>query len=227
MYVRDNFWTDTGLTVNGAWSVSASGTAQWRNYPYKDYAGPTGVSGNFAGVSVDPRFPHFSVIAKVGSVVYGVGNFASGTGSGKLSVRVNDTNVIDNEGVFSIKISASVDPCASFAGASLTPRIVAPNVPLGSPPPDVVAIGPGVELKSLLKLAGIVASPNCSCNARAAQMDAWGEYGCAVRLPEITGWLKEEATKRNLWFFPPAGVALILAAISLSGLKRLWRGIKQ
>jgi hypothetical protein len=55
-------------------------------------------------------------------------------------------------------------------------------------------------------------------------MDVWGEWECLKRLPEICGWLKEEAEKRELWFFPPAGVALILAAISLSALKRPFRG---
>jgi len=79
-------------------------------------------------------------------------------------------------------------------------------------------------MKFLLGLAGIVASPTCSCNARAAQMDTWGEWESLKRFPEIYGWLKEEAEKRELWFFPPAGVVLILAAISLSALKRAFRG---
>jgi hypothetical protein len=55
-------------------------------------------------------------------------------------------------------------------------------------------------------------------------MDAWGEWECLTRLPEIIGWLKEEAEKRDLWFFQPAGYALVLAAISLSALKRAIRG---
>jgi hypothetical protein len=55
-------------------------------------------------------------------------------------------------------------------------------------------------------------------------MDDWGGRVCLTRLPEICGWLKEEAEKRGLWFFPPAGYALILAAISLSALKQTLRG---
>jgi hypothetical protein len=55
-------------------------------------------------------------------------------------------------------------------------------------------------------------------------MDVWGERECLTRLPEICGWLKEEAEKRDLWFFAPAGAALILAAISLAALKRPFRG---
>jgi hypothetical protein len=58
-------------------------------------------------------------------------------------------------------------------------------------------------------------------------MDAWGEWECLRRVPEICGWLREEAEKRDLWFFPPAGIALILASISLAALKRpVWGNSK-
>jgi hypothetical protein len=76
----------------------------------------------------------------------------------------------------------------------------------------------------MLRLAGIVASPTCSCNARAAQMDAWGEWESLKRLPEICGWLKEEADKRGMWFFWPAGAALILVSVLLAALKRPFSG---
>jgi hypothetical protein len=55
-------------------------------------------------------------------------------------------------------------------------------------------------------------------------MDAWGELESLKRLPEICGWLKEEAEKREMWFFRPAGYALVLAAVLWSALKRLLRG---
>ena len=80
-----------------------------------------------------------------------------------------------------------------------------------------VACGPGTELKKLLKKIGIVASPNCSCNARARRMDeeevrepGW----CDAHLEEIVGWLREEATKRKLPFIDIAGRILVRRAIA-------------
>lgn len=63
--------------------------------------------------------------------------------------------------------------------------------------------GPGTELKKLMKsLLGIVATPDCSCNAHAAQMDEWGPDGCDTpeRLAMIVGWLEGQARARNLPF---------------------------
>ena len=63
--------------------------------------------------------------------------------------------------------------------------------------------GPGTELKKLLKsLLGIVATPDCSCNAHAVQMDEWGPDGCDTpeRLATIVGWLEGQARARNLPF---------------------------
>lgn len=73
--------------------------------------------------------------------------------------------------------------------------------------------GPGTELKALLKVIGITSSPGCSCNARAAQMDAWGADECERRIPEIVGWLGEEARKRSLPFVPFAGEQVVKLAI--------------
>lgn len=61
---------------------------------------------------------------------------------------------------------------------------------------------------------GIVASPNCSCNARAKKMDEWGPDECEKRIDEIVGWLKEEAHKRKLPFIDYAGRLLVKRAIS-------------
>jgi hypothetical protein len=58
-------------------------------------------------------------------------------------------------------------------------------------------------------------------------MDAWGGWESLRRLPEICNWLKEEADTREMWFFRPAGYALVLAAISLAALKRPFRGINK
>jgi hypothetical protein len=60
--------------------------------------------------------------------------------------------------------------------------------------------GVGTELKKLLKLIGITASPTCSCNARAKTMDENGTQWCEDNKDTIIEWLKEEANKRNLPF---------------------------
>lgn len=73
--------------------------------------------------------------------------------------------------------------------------------------------GPGTELKSLLKFIGITASPNCKCNSRAKQMDAWGCDVCETKIDEIVGWLKEEAYNRKLPFVETAAKLLIKRAI--------------
>ena len=84
----------------------------------------------------------------------------------------------------------------------------------GPPRPPAPAHGPGTELKKLLKLVGITATPNCSCNARAKRMDQEGCDWCAAHLDEIVGWLREEANKRKLPFLDAAGRVLVRRAIS-------------
>lgn len=74
--------------------------------------------------------------------------------------------------------------------------------------------GPGTELKKLLSKIGIKASPNCSCNKRAALMDTNGIEWCENNIDTIVGWLKEEATKRKLPFIDMAGRILVKKAIS-------------
>ena len=77
----------------------------------------------------------------------------------------------------------------------------------------VPAIGPGTELKSLLKTIGIVASPTCSCNNRAQVMDEKGCDWCEENIDTISGWLAEEAKKRKLPYVHAAGRMLIRLAI--------------
>jgi len=79
--------------------------------------------------------------------------------------------------------------------------------------PTTLASGPGTELKKLLKLVGITAGPNCSCNVRAATMDANGCDWCEANIDTIVGWLREEATKRKLPFVDMAGRLLVKRAI--------------
>lgn len=81
-----------------------------------------------------------------------------------------------------------------------------------APPPPTS--GPGTELKALLKdWLGIQASPNCSCNARARQMDEWGPDVCEQNLPTIVGWLEEQATARKLPFVRFAAEQAVKLAI--------------
>lgn len=77
-------------------------------------------------------------------------------------------------------------------------------------------MGPGTELKKLLKLIGITASPTCSCNARAKTMDDNGVEWCEKNIDTIISWLREEANKRNLPFIDYAAKMLVSRAISNS-----------
>jgi hypothetical protein len=74
--------------------------------------------------------------------------------------------------------------------------------------------GPGTELKKLLGRVGITATPDCSCNARAAEMDRQGVEWCEANLDTIVGWLREQATARGLPFLDVAGRMLVRRAIS-------------
>ena len=80
-------------------------------------------------------------------------------------------------------------------------------------PKQPIGRGPGTEMKKLLKKFGIMASPNCSCNARANMMDEWGPDVCETKMDLIVGWLREEASKRKLPFVDMAGRMLIKRAI--------------
>jgi len=73
--------------------------------------------------------------------------------------------------------------------------------------------GPGTELKKLLAKVGITASPDCSCNARAAEMDRQGVEWCEANLDTIVGWLREQAEARGLPFLDLAGRLLVRRAI--------------
>ena len=73
--------------------------------------------------------------------------------------------------------------------------------------------GPGTELKKLLAKVGITASPDCACNARAAEMDRQGVEWCEANLDTIVGWLREQAEARGLPFLNLAGRMLVRRAI--------------
>lgn len=80
-------------------------------------------------------------------------------------------------------------------------------------PPECLA---GTELKALLKRIGITASPNCSCNSRAYHMDQMGCPWVKDNIDLVVDWLGEEASKRGLPFFRPAGRALVTLAVRLA-----------
>jgi len=81
-------------------------------------------------------------------------------------------------------------------------------------PPAPLTNGPGTELKKLLARVGITATPDCSCNARAAEMDRQGVEWCEANLDTIVGWLREQAEARGLPFLDVAGRMLVKRAIA-------------
>jgi len=96
---------------------------------------------------------------------------------------------------------ADRQPCG-FSSVAPVPRL--------SPP---LPSGPGTELKALLAWFGIVATGDCACNARAAEMDARGPDWCEANIDTIVGWLREQAAERGLPFVDVAGRLLVRRAI--------------
>jgi hypothetical protein len=205
--------------------MSARGDSADGTFPDGATTGVT-VEGLAPGASPDTgnrfstSFNYMALLGKVGSTVFKIGSSYSGApGTGRFYLRMNReiySSGASVGGPVVITFSRLTDPCPGYTPAAIGEPIVhAAELPTP---------GPGAALKSILSLAGITSSPTCSCNARAAQMDAWGEWESLTRTPEIVGWLQEEAEKRDMWFFRPAGYALVLAAVFLSALKRPFRG---
>lgn len=78
-----------------------------------------------------------------------------------------------------------------------------------------IPCGCGQSLKASLKMIGIESSENCSCNARAAQMDVWGPELCRENIETILDWLKEQADARQMGalFVRPVVKMMVLRAI--------------
>lgn len=74
--------------------------------------------------------------------------------------------------------------------------------------------GPGSELKKLLKLIGITATPNCKCNQRAKYMDKMGPAWCRENLDTILDWLQEESSNRGMLFVRSAARLMVNRAIT-------------
>lgn len=118
---------------------------------------------------------------------------------------------------------AEVMPCVSSRdGDIFSIDITHPSYPMVTRVPPFAAqppsTAPGTELKRLL--AGwpffIASSPDCACNARAAEMDRQEQETpgwCEANIDTITGWLREQATARGLPFIDAAGKMLIRRAI--------------
>ena len=80
-------------------------------------------------------------------------------------------------------------------------------------PKPIPGTGPVTELKNLLARVGIVAAPDCSCNAHAAEMDRNGCDWVEENMAEVVGWLREQAHARGLPFMDAAGRALVRIAV--------------
>jgi len=91
----------------------------------------------------------------------------------------------------------------------VTARPESIRVCTGQPP----AGGPGTELKKLLARVGITATPDCSCNARAAEMDRQGVDWCEANVDTIVVWMREQAAARGLPFVDLAGRMLVRQAV--------------
>jgi hypothetical protein len=76
--------------------------------------------------------------------------------------------------------------------------------------------GPGTELKKLLALGGINATPLCSCNAMAAEMNRLGPDWCLENEDKILAVMEQEAKRRKLPFIRLAAQGLIRLAVSRS-----------
>lgn len=76
--------------------------------------------------------------------------------------------------------------------------------------------GPGTVLSKMIKSLGIVMSDNCSCRRHAIEMNDRGNDWCSENIDTIVGWLREEASRRNLPFVDMIGRVMVNRAIKKS-----------
>lgn len=81
------------------------------------------------------------------------------------------------------------------------------------PTPARRKLGAGQHLKRRLGAVGIVASPNCACNAMALKMDTGGPAWCREHVAEIVAVMKAEAAQRRLPFIESGARWIIRQAI--------------
>jgi hypothetical protein len=78
----------------------------------------------------------------------------------------------------------------------------------------IPAGGAGTHLKAFFKKwFGQVASPNCSCNAVAAQMDRLGPQWCRDNMEWILGEIQKNAEKRGLPYIRAVVEPIVMLAI--------------
>ena len=73
--------------------------------------------------------------------------------------------------------------------------------------------GVGTEVKKMLKLVGIEATENCSCNRHAITMNGRGPEWCRENIETIIDWMGEEAKKRKVPFVRVACKLMVQRAI--------------
>ena len=96
-----------------------------------------------------------------------------------------------------------------------------------TPPPDEACskreappappAGAGTELSLMLSSIGIKASPNCSCRAKAREMDTRGIAWVEANIDLIAGdggWLHQQAKARKLPYSVLVGRRLVRVAVS-------------
>lgn len=94
-------------------------------------------------------------------------------------------------------VSGGVSFACRICGRRLGETSPAPSASAGlaAQPQPPTCEGPGTELKALLASLGLTPASGCDCNARAAQMNAWGVDGCREHRDEIIAWLQEQKDK--------------------------------
>lgn len=74
-------------------------------------------------------------------------------------------------------------------------------------------MGPGTELKRLLRRVGIHSTPQCLCDQRSIVMDEEGPEWCVDNISLICNWMQEECETRGIPFNQMIAKLFIMTAI--------------
>jgi hypothetical protein len=221
-------WTTTGYTLTASQylTVTATGSLTWSHSGGTWVAGPDG-NNDITLTKVLATAPTAAVLITTGGSTIKTGSSWSGTpGAGALSLRFNIASLDYGTLTGSFTVTVTVHGCDPGVAPQGETMVFTHAVP---PAPSTDG-GPGTELKGLLRYMGIVATPNCSCNARAEEMDRREQETpgwCAENMDTILGWLQEQAKARGLPFVRAAAKLLVNRAISLAKRKAARKGINQ
>lgn len=91
--------------------------------------------------------------------------------------------------------------------------VLKPFFNIVAPVTSEIGEGPGTELKRILSWFA-KDTPSCKCLDHARMMNVWGPQGCRNNMTTILGWLKEEASNRNLPYNEMVVKPIILLAIN-------------